>query len=137
MLDFEEGADAPLVLGEARGDGVPGGVFEVGDEPGGREDRRHPVVGEHDPVRGADDQAFFGGHPDSGRILHGKVSGRLAPPQVETSRSDGRLILDHRSGENDNHYRLNLASSIQGPAAIILVLEPRSTSPALDFTLDC
>ena len=51
VFDFEECADAPLVLVEAGGEGVAAGVFKVGDQPGRREDGGHPVVGEDDRLK--------------------------------------------------------------------------------------
>ena len=50
MLDLDERPDAPLVLLQAGGDRVAGRVLEMGDQPGGRQDRGHPRIGEADPI---------------------------------------------------------------------------------------
>ena len=46
VLDLDELADAPLVVGQAGGQGVSGGIFQMGHQRRGREDGGHPIVGE-------------------------------------------------------------------------------------------
>jgi hypothetical protein len=101
VLDLDERAHAPLVILQERGDRGPSRVFQVGNQPGSRQDRRHHVVGKDDPVRWADDHPFLGAGSDPGSRLQGVTSpdsignlgsrlGGLQSPESKEQRAKSR-----------------------------------------------
>ncbi len=86
MLDFHVSADAPLIFLEQVGDRVSGRVFEVGDEPGSRQDGRHSLIGETDPIVRPDQDRLFAGEADARRLFQGLAPRERCMDSISISR---------------------------------------------------
>ena len=71
MLDLDRGAHTSLVVLEAACQSVTRGVFEMRDQPGGRQDRGHSTIDEADPVLRAHRDHLLSTQPDSRNLPHG------------------------------------------------------------------
>src|SRR3954452_8508737 len=105
VFDVDHRPHASLMVLEANSEGVAGGVFQVGDQPGRREDRRHPAVREADPVLRAHGDDLLPAQTDPRNLLHGKT---FHFPKGAASEQDSRRSGNPTKAENPTNSIISL-----------------------------
>ena len=108
VFDFDECPHASFVGVQERGDRVAGGIFEIGDEPGRGQHRRHTRVGETDAIIRAHDDRKLAGQARAWRLFHRctwlRDDGRRRSADTKDCAGNGEFTenLDPAPRNNDN-----------------------------------